>query len=107
MISFAPWATAAVAESLFHCWAIVVGLSLAFVISSQPIIFFPYLLTVACARSTNRMYCSLVSVCTSSPPIWKYGPGVIELSSRMTSSMKAYVPSLSTQRLLQPTSVPV
>ena len=42
-----------------------------------------------------------------SPSTCKYGPGVIAVISRTTSSTRAYAPSLSTQNVLQPTSIPV
>ncbi len=45
--------------------------------------------------------------CASSPPMWRYLPGVSAASSRITSSTKSYVISLPTHSELKPTSVPV
>jgi hypothetical protein len=105
--TLAPCCTAGGTVSLFHCWAMLVGRSRAFPISSHPTIVLPCLYTMSCTRSTNLMYCGSLRMCTSSPPMWKYGPGVIAAISRTMSSTNAYAFSLSGQNVVHPTSVPV
>jgi branched-chain amino acid transport system substrate-binding protein len=55
-------------------------------ISSHPTIALPCRATMSCTRSMNCAYCAWLSASTSSPPRWRYGPGVMAASSRTTSS---------------------
>jgi hypothetical protein len=86
-ISRPPHRSALRAESDFHCCTSTVESSVACWISSQPIMRLPCDRTIPCTRSMNAVYCPRFSVSTSSPPMWKYGPGVSAASSRTTSSM--------------------
>ena len=83
------------------------GSSFEWMISSHAITVFPCFATMPCARSMKAAYCAGVIFFTSSPPMCRYGPGVIAASSPSTSSRNLKVISLSKQKLLKPTSMPV
>src|SRR5262249_42246762 len=73
----------------------------------QPIIVLPRAETTACARATTFAYASWVIVVASSPPMWRYGPGVRAASPPRTSVRNRSVSGSSTQSALNPTLMPV
>src|SRR6266536_1855616 len=73
----------------------------------QPITVLPLATTIGWTRFTNVAYCVPDSTVASSPPMCRYGPGVIAAISPSTLSTNVYTTSLDVHSALNPTPVPV
>ena len=70
------------APASFQCWTIVPGSSCVCAISSQPTGCLPWRAHGVARGSTNATYSSCRVACASSPPMWRYAPGVSAATSR-------------------------